>query len=42
MLGRKVSQSETNEINLINQQKGIYLLKIFTEKSVVSTRVVKN
>jgi len=42
MLGRKISQSESNDINLTGQEKGIYLLKIFTDRSVISKRVIKN
>lgn len=42
MLGQKITQKDRNKIDLSNQENGIYLLKIFTNRSVISKRVIKN
>jgi hypothetical protein len=42
LLGEIVTRTYNDEIDLSNQQNGIYLLRIFTNNSVVNKRIIKN
>ena len=42
LLGKTLSTHSTNKINVSNLPKGVYLVKIYTDKGVKVERVIKN
>ena len=41
LLGKKIAQSNRDVINLSYEQNGVYIIKIYTNTSVVSKRIIK-
>jgi len=40
--GKALSTHSTNTINVSNLPQGVYLAKIYTDKGIVTKRVIKN